>query len=269
MTQEFSELNREATSVWEKNASWWDAYMGEDGNRTHRELVAPAAERLLEITAGETVLEAACGAGIFARRMAELGAYVVAFDASAAFLEAARERTAKYADLIELHHLDATDEASMLALGQRRFDAAVCNMALMDIADIRPLASVLSMLLKLGGRLVFSVPHPCFNMASVKRAVEEEYRDEGLQTVHYAKVSEYITPKAGLGIGIAGQPVPQYYFDRPLSVLFKTFFDVGFVMDAVEEPINRTHANSSQSLSWSNFSEIPSVMVARMILLDR
>ena len=164
MTQEFSELNREATDVWEKNASWWDAYMGEDGNRTHRELVAPAAERLLEISAGETVLEVACGAGIFARRMAELGAYVVAFDASAAFLKAAKERTAKYADLIELHHVNATDNAQLLTLGERRFDAAVCNMALMDIADIRPLASALSMLLKPCGRLVFSVPHPCFNI---------------------------------------------------------------------------------------------------------
>ena len=246
-----------------------DAYMGEDGNRTHRQLVAPAAERLLEITAGETVLEAACGSGIFARRMAEVGAYVVAFDASAAFLEVAKERTATYADLLELHHVDATDMDQLLTIGQRRFDAAVCNMALVDIAEIGPLASALSMLLKPCGRLVFSVPHPCFNMASVKRAIEEEYRDEGLQTVHYAKVSEYITPKTGLGIGIAGQPVPQYYFDRPLSVLFNTFFDVGFVMDALEEPVGQTHADSKQSLSWSNFSEIPSVMVARMILLDR
>ena len=266
MTQDFADLNQEATDVWEQNALWWDSFMGPDGNRTHRRLVAPTAELLLDISADETVLEAACGAGIFARRLAELGAHVVAFDASVAFLKAAGKRTEEYADRIELRNIDATDKAQLLALGERRFDAAVCNMALMDIADIRPFASALSQLLKPGGRLVFSVPHPCFNMASVKRAVEEEYRDGGLQTAYYAKISEYITPKAGLGIGIVGQPVPQYYFDRPLNLLFRTFFDVGFVMDALEEPASQTRVNSDHSLSWSNFSEIPSVLVVRMLL---
>ena len=90
-----------------------------------------------------------------------------------------------------------------------------------------------------------------------------------LQTVHYAKVSEYITPKAGLGLGISGQPTPQYYFDRPLSILFRTFFDVGFVMNGLEEPVDRACATSGQTLSWSNFSEIPSVLAVRMALVSQ
>ena len=106
-------------------------------------------------------------------------------------------------------------------------------MALMDIADIRPLASALFRLLKPGGRFVFTVPHPCFNTASVKRAAEEEDRDGDLRTVHYVKVSEYLTPSAGPVIGIPGQPVPHLYFDRPISLLLKTFFDVGFVIGRV------------------------------------
>ena len=269
MTQDFADLNQEAIAIWEQMAPWWDSHMGEEGNRTHRRLVAPTTERLLEISAGETVLEAACGAGVFARRMAELGASVVAFDASAAFLELASRSTAEYADRVELRHIDATDEAKLLALGERRFDAAVCSMALMDMADIRPLASALSRLLKPGGRFVFTVPHPCFNMASVKRAAEEEDRDGELQTVYYAKVSEYITPTAGRGTGIPGQPAPHYYFDRPLNLLFRTFFEAGFVMDALEEPMAEMRADSDRALSWSRFLEIPSVLAARMILMSR
>ena len=269
MTQDFKDLNQESIGIWEQMAPWWDSQMGDEGNRTHRRLVAPTTERLLEVSAGETVLEAACGAGIFARRMAELGANVVAFDASEAFLELARKRTAKHADCIELRRIDATDEAQLLALGERRFDAAVCSMALMDMADIRPLASALSRLLKPGGRFVFTVPHPCFNTASVKRAAEEEDRDGELRTVYYAKVSEYITPTAGRGVGIPGQPAPHYYFDRPLSLLFRTFFDAGFVMDALEEPVERGRSNRERPLSWSNFPEIPSVLAARMILTSR
>ena len=94
MTEDFANLNQEAIGIWEQMAPWWDSHMDEDGNRTHRSLVAPTTERLLDISAGETVLEAACGAGIFARRMAEMGASVVAFDASKSFLDAAEKRTA-------------------------------------------------------------------------------------------------------------------------------------------------------------------------------
>ena len=269
MTQHFSDLNQEAIAIWEQMAPWWDSHMGEEGNRTHRRLVAPTTERLLDISAGETLLEAACGTGIFARRMAELGASVVAFDATEAFLDIARKRTAGYADRVELHRIDATNEKELLVLGERRFDAAVCSMALMDMADIRPLAHALSRLLKPGGRFVFTVPHPCFNTASVKRAAEEEDRDGKLETVYYAKVSEYITPTAGRGTGISGQPAPQYYFDRPLSLLFRTFFDVGFVMDALEEPMAQMRTDGDRPLSWSKFAEIPSILSARMVLTSR
>ena len=201
--------------------------------------------------------------------MAELGASVVAFDASKSFLDAAEKRTAQYAERIELRRIDASDEAQLLSLGERRFDAAVCNMALMGIADIRPLASALFRLLKPGGRFVFTVPHPCFNTASVKRAAEEEDRDGDLRTVHYVKVSEYLTPSAGPVIGIPGQPVPHLYFDRPISLLLKTFFDVGFVLDALEEPAPPPIGDGKRPLSWSNFPEIPSVLAARMILISR
>ncbi len=269
MTQDFAELNEEAIAAWEHIAPWWDVQMGDDGNRTHHSIVAPTAERLLDISPGETVLEAACGAGIFARRMAELGANVVAFDASGSFLEAARKRTAQFAESIELHRIDATDEDRLLSLGERRFDAAVCNMALMDIADIRPLAPALSRLLKPGGRFVFTVPHPCFNMASVKRAAVEEDRDGDLATVHYVKVSKYLTPSAERGVGIPGQPAPHFYFDRPISLLFKTFFDAGFAMDALEEPASPPGIDGKRPLSWSNFPEIPSVLAARMVLASQ
>jgi len=53
------------------NAAFWDRHMGDGGNDFHRELVAPAAERLLGPVAGQTMLEIACGSGLFARRHTE------------------------------------------------------------------------------------------------------------------------------------------------------------------------------------------------------
>src|SRR5438128_9887050 len=101
MPDDLKAINQEVSEIWDANAAFWDDYMGAEGNIFHRELVAPVAERLLALLPGETVLEIACGAGLFARRMAELGARVVATDFSAVFLERAKARTAPYADRIE------------------------------------------------------------------------------------------------------------------------------------------------------------------------
>src|SRR5689334_5450052 len=110
-------VHEEACEIWDANAGFWDDYMGEEGNVFHRELVAPAAERLLALSPGENVLEIACGSGLFARRMAELGARVVATDVSATFLKRAKGRTAAYADRITFHCADAVDAQQLAALG--------------------------------------------------------------------------------------------------------------------------------------------------------
>ena len=87
---------------------------------------------------------------------------MLAVDFSAKFVELARARTeeAGYGDAVEYLVADATDEEQMLSLGEGRFDAAICNMALMDMPAIDPLLRALRHLLKPEGRFVFSVQHP-------------------------------------------------------------------------------------------------------------
>ena len=42
-----SALNAEGRRQWEQKAAFWDALHGDEGNRFHRQLVAPAVERLI------------------------------------------------------------------------------------------------------------------------------------------------------------------------------------------------------------------------------
>ena len=65
-----SELAGRAREAWEKNAAWWDDYIGADGNAFHRELIAPLQLRLLDLRRGERVLDIPCGHRQLARATA-------------------------------------------------------------------------------------------------------------------------------------------------------------------------------------------------------
>src|SRR5215212_4883690 len=261
-------LARQVHEAWNKKAAFWDERTGE-GNAFQRVLISPATERLLKVRSTETVLDVACGNGVFSRRLAELGAAVVAIDFSEKFVELARARTEEmgYADAVEYLVADATDEGRMLTLGEERFDAAVCNMALMDMSTIDPLMQALRRLLKPEGRFVFSVLHPAFNSNAVRLLLEEEDRDGALVETYSVKVSGYLHVPPGKGVGMPGEPVPHPYFHRPLSELFGACFKAGFTVDGMEEPSFAKGEDSSRldanPLSWENFVEIPPVLVAR------
>jgi 2-polyprenyl-3-methyl-5-hydroxy-6-metoxy-1,4-benzoquinol methylase len=265
-SHDLDSLRRQTQHIWNHNAGFWDDFFGE-GNDFHRLLVAPAAERLLQIQPGEVILEVACGNGAFSRQMAQLGARVIATDFSDVFIERARQRTTEYADRIQYLVVDASDEVQLLSLGERRFDAAVANMALMDMVAIAPVAAALTHLLKSGGRFVFTVQHPCFNSNGCTWSAELEDREGELVETYSIKIARYLDLPPGKGIGIIGQPEPHYYFHRPLGDLFGTFFQAGFALDGLEEPAFPAEAEGRNAFSWENFKGIPPVLAVRMRLM--
>ncbi len=224
-----AEPRDEAQAAWDANAAWWDEQIGPEGNLFHRAVIAPVTERLLDVRRGDLILDIACGNGQFSRRLADLGAQVVAFDATQVFIDRALSHSKDYVNSIQYQRLDATDAGALRNLGRGHFDAAVCNMALMDIPTIEPLAATLPWLLKLGGRFVFSVTHPCFNSGEFRKIIEEEDNDGELITSYAIKRHSYLEPIITRGIGIIGQPQPHLYFHR-------SPFAHGLTLDALTEP---------------------------------
>jgi SAM-dependent methyltransferase len=248
---------------WDTNAAWWDGTVGE-GNPTQRLIIGPVTERLLAVRPGQRILDIACGNGHFARRMADLGASVLAVDFSEVFLAKARQRSAGYEDRVEYRSLDVARPGALESLSPGHLDAAVCTMALMDMAEIAPLFAGLARLLPATAPFVFSVTHPVFNQTGAVAGMERLDGPGGLEERYYVRIDRYASPRAGLGTGIVGQPTSHWYFERTISALLEPAFAAGFVVDAFEEVVCPEGMPANRPLSWASFHEIPPFLVVRL-----
>jgi 2-polyprenyl-3-methyl-5-hydroxy-6-metoxy-1,4-benzoquinol methylase len=257
------EHNSHAQCAWNTNAVFWDERMAE-GNDFFNLLVWPAVERLLLPREGDRLLDVACGNGVTSRRLANVKANITAFDFSERMINLARKRDVQ--GDIDYRIIDATNREKLLELGLASFDGALCNMALMDMADIDPLMNALPALLRPNGRFVFSVVHPCFNNPATVQMGELEDRAGTIVTTYSVKVSRYLTPYTQVGLAMQGQPEPHPYFHRPLSELLGAALKAGLVLDAIEEcAFPPEHIGGSTPLSWNGrFSEIPAALIVRM-----
>jgi SAM-dependent methyltransferase len=245
--------------IWNANAEFWDNRMGE-GNAFHKILIEPVQLKLLDIRAGQKILDIACGNGQFARKMAGLGALVTAVDFSEKFIAIARSRGGPN---IEYRVIDATSEADLQTLTGHSFDSIVCTMALMDMENIEILIRHLPQILKKEGSFVFSIMHPCFN--SGESVLMHEHDEEGgvVKDKYSVKTSNYLVEKSSLGIGMVGQPRPQYYFQRPLSTVLRYFFQNGLMLDALEEP-SYINLENSHTIHENVYKYIPPALICRL-----
>jgi hypothetical protein len=117
-------------------------------------------------------------------------------------------------------------------------------------------------LLKPTGRFVFSTLHPAFNSGDVRASVELDL--EGSVTeVYSVRVSSYGRPFSSKGIALPDQPVQQWYFHRPLWMILAPFFEHGFALDGLEEPL-LTGRDDRSGTPAHVFTQIPGVLVARL-----
>jgi len=219
----------------------------------------------LNVQPDSHILDIACGNGLTSRRLAALGAHVTAFDFSANLIEKAKMRL-NPDSRITYHVMDATNESKLLALGERKFDAALSNMALFDMPEIEPLFRALRKLLKPNGVFVFSLMHPAFNNPSTT-LMAEEWDDGEIHTRYAVKVPRYINQFLSSGLALRNQPKPQLYFHRPLKYYMNVAFQNGFALDGFDERAFPPEHPQVATLGWGGkFSEIPPALLARFRL---
>jgi 2-polyprenyl-3-methyl-5-hydroxy-6-metoxy-1,4-benzoquinol methylase len=153
-------MSKEATTF-QEIADGIAAYAGEGGGDVQRYIVAPAILEMIGPVNGKDVLDLFCGAGYFSRRLASLGAKVTAVDSSERLTGIAREINEREHFHIQYAVAEPTD---LSVIEDSMFDDIVCNMGIMSTRDLAGTVAELARLVKLGGRFIFSIVHPCFGM---------------------------------------------------------------------------------------------------------
>lgn len=171
---------------------------------------------------GQRWLDVACGAGRTARELARRGAAVVGIDLSERLIalatadrEAAPPVSYRVADVTKL--ADWWDGTA--------FDGATCEMALMDIDELKGTIAAVAAAVRPDATFAMSLVHPCFpgNPAGLSSwPPDGSYGTEGFWT------SADHNPD-GIRIRVGST-------HRTLATYLNALLDAGFVLDRVHEP---------------------------------
>ena len=201
-------------------AGWYRSWVSGHGDG----LIAERVGDLLPSSLHDfRVLDVASGHGRAARALAGVGASVVGVDLSAELIAAAREREAEDGLGVRYHVADVADVDRWW--NGVMFDAAVCEMAMMDIDDLDSTVTAVAAVVRPGGWFVISMVHPCFpgNDAGLSSwPPDRSYSDEGWWT------STAHNPD-GVRIRVGSS-------HRMLSTYLNTLITAGFSIDRIVEP---------------------------------
>lgn len=168
------------------------------------------------------MLDAGCGTGYLARKLAEHGASVVGIDFSERMIA-----IAKATDPTGDFRVDSVSTLETFA--DEEFDMIVSNYVLMDTPDLEGAAKALHRVLKPSGIAVLVFSHPCFPAG---RAMPRA-GDDG---VAYAWDFAYFRRQKCVDSPWAHFTSEFIWFHRPLSDYWKAFTAAGFAVIGFDEP---------------------------------
>jgi len=146
---------------------------------------------------GQRVLDAGCGTGRHAIRLAMQGAHIVGCDPSPAMLERAKRKADEAGLSIDLN-LGGIDE---LPANLGPFDLVLCCLVLSHVEDLASALKKLASCVRPGGRMIVSDFHPMWLLLGSRTAFSREEQNYIVpNTIHL--VSDYFRALAGAGMHV-------------------------------------------------------------------
>lgn len=239
---------------WENVAGWWVSHYSPKGDVNREWVIDPVLLDFLGDVEGLRVLDAGCGAGYLARLLAQKGATVQGVDLSPALLSFAKQEEAQEPLGIEFHEADLAD---LSAFAEDSFDAVVSNVALQDVHRYREALGEISRVLQAGGRFIFSITHPAFDLPG--RWVREPEDSERVEEWRHFAKDRYFDRDVVFWSPPDTPPVVGFH--RPLRDYTEALHDAGFVILRLEEPVPSDEALEKHYRQMADLFRVPNFLI--------
>src|SRR6266480_1444811 len=155
--------NIDIAGAWDAHARWYQGRASLPTDVVHYggDIGTEADFRLCGDVKGKRVLELGCGGAQCSIAFAKQGAHAIGVDFSAEQLAFAKRLCDREGVKVELHHGDLADLAFVRADG---IDAVFSAYAFGFVEDLNRVFRQVHRVLKTEAPLVFSVPHPAYDM---------------------------------------------------------------------------------------------------------
>jgi ubiquinone/menaquinone biosynthesis C-methylase UbiE len=220
-------------SSWGKVADWYDGMLA-DNDSYQAKVIAPNLLRIMAISAGERVLDVACGQGFFSRQFFEAGAVIDGCDISSELIGIAKQTTVSVELTKRLNF--AVAPADKLPYKNAEFDTATIVLALQNIENLQGTIAECARVLKKGGRLFIVLNHPAFRIPK-----HSSWGFDDSASLQYRRLDAYMSESSEKILMNPGKSPAEnnskytFSFHRPLQVYFKAFSKAGFAVTRLEE----------------------------------
>lgn len=206
---------------WETSSSWYDKIVGEKGHYYHQHVIIPGVLKLLDLKAGDRILDLACGQGVLARHLPKDVDYT-GIDAAPSLIQEAKKKSK--------HRFIVSDVSKPLPEGQ--FSHACIILALQNIENAKNVIKNSFEHLHSKGKFIIVLNHPCFRIPR-----QSSWGIDEPKKLQYRRIDRYLSP---LKIPIQTNPGTKeseetWTFHHPLSDYIQWLSEAGFVIENIEE----------------------------------
>jgi 2-polyprenyl-3-methyl-5-hydroxy-6-metoxy-1,4-benzoquinol methylase len=243
-----NERSESTLDLWNRAA---DRYSGEkeNGSDICTSIYLPIIDRWIGDIQDRRILDAGCGDGWYAERLAQKGGFVTGIDGSPEMIRIACLKNTH--PRVTYRIMDLTKP---LALESSSVDIIIANMVLMDIPAIDLCLAEFSRILKPDGIFIFSITHPSFFCS------DWVLDASGMRS--YKIVRDYLHEKQEI-LNFWGKTI---HYHRPLSYYIQRLERAGMCLLSLSEPIPEILEGEKDSHLESHF-RIPSFIVIKTAVL--
>lgn len=197
---------------------------------------------------GSKVLDAGCGSGLYANKLAKKGAKVFGIDISTEMIKIAKEETPK-----KLGIEYVVSNLEKIKFKNNSFDIIICSYVLENIISIDKVFKEFYRILKKNGYCIFSMSHPLkaqsisTTIKGKKVRIIENYFEKGIRYPNFGN----------------GMIVPK--FKRPFEEYAKAINKAGFLISNILEPRPLAIAKKIDPNGYESANRIPEIITVKIV----